>query len=144
MWCHIISHFLILSRKPIGTALESSCLKSGTDITGLVLILMISDQCTYTCVHHNTPFYALISHILTLNFVRFPDLLWLESGICENILLIILSICALGLPLVNLTFILEPITWRDVYRPLFQGHERGTSKRVWPLYVVFFKTTKGW
>ena len=58
-----------LSRKPIRTALESSCLKAGTDITlltGLVLILMISDQCTYTCLHHNTPFYAFISHILTL------------------------------------------------------------------------------
>ena len=41
----------------IGTALESSCLKAGTDITGLVLILMISD--------HNTQFYAFISHILT-------------------------------------------------------------------------------
>ena len=46
-------------------------LKAGTDITGLVLILMISDQCTYTCLHHNTPFYAFISNILT--FVRFPD-----------------------------------------------------------------------
>ena len=79
MWCHLISHFLILSRKPIGTALESSCWKARTDITGLVLILMISDQCTYTCLHHSTPFYAYISHILT--FVRFPDLLWLESGI---------------------------------------------------------------
>ena len=32
---------------------------------------MISDQCTYTCLHHNTPFYAFISHILT--FVSFPD-----------------------------------------------------------------------
>ena len=42
-------------------------------ITGLVLILMISDQCTYTCLHHNTPFYAFINHILT--FVRFPDFL---------------------------------------------------------------------
>ena len=46
-------------------------LLKGTDITGLVLILMISDQCTYTCLHHNTPFYAFISHILT--FIRFPD-----------------------------------------------------------------------
>ena len=71
MWCHLIIHFLILSRKPIGTALESSCLKAGTDITGLVLILMISDQSTYTCLHHNTPFYAFVSHILT--FVRFTD-----------------------------------------------------------------------
>ena len=26
----VVSHFLILSRKPIGTALGSSCLKSGT------------------------------------------------------------------------------------------------------------------
>ena len=60
MWCHLISHLLILSRKPIGTVLESSC---------LVLILMRWDQCTYTCLHHNTPFYAFISHILT--FVRF-------------------------------------------------------------------------
>ena len=32
---------------------------------------MISDQCTYTCLHHSTPFYAFVSHILTL--VRFPD-----------------------------------------------------------------------
>ena len=47
------------------------------DITGLVLILMISDQCTYTCLHHNTPFYAFVTHIL----VRFPDFLCLESGI---------------------------------------------------------------
>ena len=67
----VISHFLILSRRPIGTALGSSCLKAGTDITGLVLILMISDQWTYTCFHHNTPFYAFISYILTC--VRFPD-----------------------------------------------------------------------
>ena len=67
----VVSHFLVLSRKPIGTALEISCLKAGTDITGLVLILMISDQCTYTCLHHNIPFYASISHILT--FARFPD-----------------------------------------------------------------------
>ena len=74
-------HFLILSRKPIGTALESSCLKAGTDIKGLVLIFMISDQCTYTCLHHNTPFYAFISHILT--FVRFPDFFFLESVISE-------------------------------------------------------------
>ena len=70
MRCHLISHFLIISRKPIGTVLESSCLQAGTDIIGLVLILMISDQCTYACLHHNTPFYACISHILT--FVRFP------------------------------------------------------------------------
>ena len=73
MWFHLISHFLILSRKPIGIALESSCLKAGTDrsITGLVLILVISNQCTYTCLHDNTPFYVFISHILT--FVRFPE-----------------------------------------------------------------------
>ena len=70
MMCHLISHFLILSRKPIQSALESSCLKEGTDITGLVLIL-ISDQCTYTCLHHNTPLYVSINHILT--FVRFAD-----------------------------------------------------------------------
>ena len=44
----------------------SCCLKAGTDITGLVLILMISDQCTYTCLHHNTPLYAFISKILTM------------------------------------------------------------------------------
>ena len=67
----LINHFLILSRKTIGTALESSCLKERTDITGLVLILMISDQCTYTFLHHSTPFHAFISHLLT--FVRFPD-----------------------------------------------------------------------
>ena len=57
---------------------QDSHLKAGTDITDLDLILMISDQCTYTCLHHNTPCYAFISHILT--FVRFPDVLWLESG----------------------------------------------------------------
>ena len=57
----------------MGTALESSCLKAGTDITGLVVILMISDQCKYTCLHHNTTFYAFIGHILI--FVRFPDVL---------------------------------------------------------------------
>ena len=49
------------------------CLKAGTDMTGLVLILMISGQCTYTCLHHNTPFHETISHILI--FVRFPDFL---------------------------------------------------------------------
>ena len=76
---HLIGHFLILRRKTIGTALESSCLQAGTDITGLVLILMISDQCTYTYLHHNAPCYAFISHILT--FVRFPDSLYLESGL---------------------------------------------------------------
>ena len=32
---------------------------------------MISDQCTYTYLHNNTPFYAFISHILT--FAEFPD-----------------------------------------------------------------------
>ena len=64
-----VSHFLILSRKPNGTALESSCLKAGTDTT--VLTLMISDQCTYTCLHNNTPFYAFIRHILTV--FKFPD-----------------------------------------------------------------------
>ena len=37
----MVSHFLTLSRKPIGTALGNSCLKSGTGKTGLVLILMI-------------------------------------------------------------------------------------------------------
>ena len=60
MWFHLISHFLILSRKPIGT--ESA---------GLVLILMTSDQCIHTLVYNTIlPFYAFISHILT--FVRFP------------------------------------------------------------------------
>ena len=77
MWCHLISQFLILNRKPIGTALESTCLKGGTDITGLVLILMISDQFTYTCLHHNTVFFA---------FVRIPEILRLESGISDYIL----------------------------------------------------------
>ena len=67
----VISHFLILSMKPIGSTLGSSCLKAGTSKTGLVLILMISDQCTYTFLHHNTTFYEFINHILT--FVRFPD-----------------------------------------------------------------------
>ena len=67
----VVSHFLILSRKPIGIALGSSCLKSGTGKTGFVLILMISDQCTFTCLHDNTPFCAFISHILT--FAKFPD-----------------------------------------------------------------------
>ena len=60
----VVNHFLILSRKPIGTALGSSCSKSGTGKTYLLLMLMISDQCTYTCLHHNTPFYAFISYIL--------------------------------------------------------------------------------
>ena len=78
----VISHFLILSRKPIGTALGGSCLKAGTCKTGLVLILMISDQCAYTCSHHNTPFYVFNNHILT--FVRFPDFSLLGSGISET------------------------------------------------------------
>ena len=82
MWCHLISHFLILSRKPIGTALESSFFKAGTGKTGLDLILMISDQCTYTCLHHNTPSYTFISHILT--FVRFPDVFMIgEWHLCH-------------------------------------------------------------
>ena len=68
----VVSHFLILSRKPIRTALGSSCLKAGTCKTGFVLILMISDQWTYTCLHHNTPFYAFISQILIFdNFFDF-------------------------------------------------------------------------
>ena len=71
----MISHFLILSKKYIGTVLGSSCLKAGTGKIGLVLILMISDQWTYTCWHHNTAFYAVISHILTLG--RFLDFSWL-------------------------------------------------------------------
>ena len=68
----MVNHFLISSRKPIGTALGSSCFKSGTGKTGLLLILMISDQCTYTCLHHNTLFYAFISYILIFDkFSRF-------------------------------------------------------------------------
>ena len=55
----VISRFLILSRKPIGTALGSSCLKSGTSKTSLFVIFMISDQSTFTCLHHNTQFMHL-------------------------------------------------------------------------------------
>ena len=75
----VMSHFLILSRNLIGTAQESSCFIAGTGKTGLFVILMISDQCTYTCLHHNIPFYEFISHILT--FFKFPDFSWLGSGI---------------------------------------------------------------
>ena len=73
----------MLSRKPIGTALTSLCQKAGTDKTGyeagtdktgLDLILMI-----YTCLQHNTQFYAFIGRILT--FVRFSFFLQLENGI---------------------------------------------------------------
>ena len=39
--------------------------------TCLLSILMISDQCTYTCLRHDTPFYAFNSDILT--FAKFPD-----------------------------------------------------------------------
>ena len=63
-----------LSRKPIGTVLGSSCLKAGTGKIGLVLILIILDQCTNTCLHYKSPYYALALHIShLLIFVRFPD-----------------------------------------------------------------------
>ena len=84
----VINHSLILSRKPAGTALGSSCLKAGTGKTGLVLIFTIQDKYTYICLHPNTPFYEFISHILT--FVRFPDFSWfcdfswLGSGISDG------------------------------------------------------------
>ena len=82
----VISRFLILSRKPIGTALGSSCLKAETGKTGLFVILMVSDQCTYTCLHNTTQFYAFISHILTFsNFLSFPD-----SGVASFILKVII------------------------------------------------------
>ena len=68
----VISHFLILSSKPIGTALGSSCfyscLKAGTGNIGLVLILMVSDQWTYTSLHHNTPCFWHLA-----DFLIFPD-----------------------------------------------------------------------
>ena len=64
-------HFLILSRKSIETTLGSSCLKSGAGKTGLLLTLMISDQCRYTSLHHKTPLYAFISYIFI--FAKFPD-----------------------------------------------------------------------
>ena len=80
MWCYLVlSHFLIWSRKPIGSTLGSSCLKSGTGKTSSFVIFMIWDQSTYTYLHHNTPFYAFISHILT--FFIFPVFSWLGSGI---------------------------------------------------------------
>ena len=63
--------------------LESSCLKAGTGITDLVSILMVSDQWTYTCLHHNTPFYAFINHILTQG--RFPDFSWFGGGISVDL-----------------------------------------------------------
>ena len=67
----VANYFLILTRKPTGTVLGGSCLKSGTGKTGLLLIQIISDQCTYTCLPHTTPFYAFISYILI--FAKFPD-----------------------------------------------------------------------
>ena len=42
----VVSDFLILSRNPNGTALGSSCLKSGTGKTGFALIIMMSDTHT--------------------------------------------------------------------------------------------------
>ena len=70
----VISRFLILSRKPIRTALGSSCLKSGTGKISLFVIFMILDQCTYPCLHHTTQFYAFISQNLTFsNFLIFRD-----------------------------------------------------------------------
>ena len=71
----VVSHFLVLSRKPIGSALGSSCLKSGIGKTGFVLILMMyiynAHLLGYTTILY---FYVFISHILTLsNFLIFHD-----------------------------------------------------------------------
>ena len=47
----VINHFLILSRKTIGSALGSSCLKQ-EQVKQVFVILIISD----TGLHHDTPF----------------------------------------------------------------------------------------
>ena len=67
----VVSCFLILSRKPTGTALGSSCLKSGTDKTGFVVILMMSDQVHIYLITLKTQIYAFKSHILI--FIIFHD-----------------------------------------------------------------------
>ena len=83
----VIRRFLILSRKPIGTALGSSCLKSGTGKTSLLRIFMIGDQSKYSCLHHNTLFYAFISHILTFsNFLIFPSWGVASLGIWDTVI----------------------------------------------------------
>ena len=60
----VISHFLILSRNPIGT-----------DKTGLIFILMVSDQCTYTCLRKkNLHFMHLLGTSRHLSdFLIFPE-----------------------------------------------------------------------
>ena len=66
----VISHFLILSMKFIGTALGSSCLKSGTGKTGICDL----DDIRSRHVHLFTPQYSILSiYSLHFDIFKFPD-----------------------------------------------------------------------
>ena len=66
----VISHFLILSRKSIGTALGSSCLKSGTGKTGICDL----DDIRSMHLHLFTPQYSILSiYSLHFDIFKFPD-----------------------------------------------------------------------